>query len=102
MDANENANVAADFGGNVIDLDCGIAAYRLRTWLDEELALPRCAAGWNYTEGASSCRVRLEPMERSSWGPVSIERTRLLAHGAPEALASFHRLFTLRFLSAGG
>ena len=95
----------ACFGGG-IDLDCGIAYTRIAGWLNEELALKREGEGengaWLFAVQERVCRIQAEPMERRKLGRVELERTRLRAAGDEEALASFEKLFTLRFISAGG
>ena len=88
--------------GKHLDLDCGIAYGRIALWLDDELALPRENGHWTYSVNSRACRIELEPLESRAFGNISIERTRLTACGDAEALASFERLFTLRFISAGG
>ncbi len=88
--------------GNAIDLDCGIALHRITDWLDDELVLPTDDDGWIFSEGPRTCYVQATPLEPRTIATVSIERTHLTAHGDPEALAVFEKLFTLRFISAGG
>ena len=92
--------LAAD--ANRIDLDCGISYARIATWLDDELALPREQECWVYTLGDQTCTIALEPLEDRPLGAVHLERSHLTVHGDPDALASFEKLFTLRFISAGG
>ena len=82
--------LAAD--ANRIDLDCGISYARIATWLDDELGLPHERECWVYT---------LE-MQNRPLGAVRLERSHLTAHGDRDALASFEKMFTLRFISAGG
>ena len=92
--------LAAD--ANRIDLDCGISYARIASWLDDELALPREQECWVYTLGGQTCTIALEPLEDRPLGAVRLERSHLTAHGERNALASFEKLFTLRFISAGG
>ena len=92
--------LAAD--ANRIDLDCGISYARIASWLDDELALPREQECWVYTLGDQTCTIALEPLEDRPLGAVRLERSHLTVHGDPDALASFEKLFTLRFISAGG
>ena len=87
---------------NRIDLDCGISYARIASWLDDELALPRERGCWIYTLGTKACAIALEPLEDRPLGAVRLERSYLTAHGDRDALASFEKLFTLRFISAGG
>ena len=92
--------LAAD--ANRIDLDCGISYARIASWLDDELGLPRERECWVYTLEMQTCTISLEPLEDRPLGAVHLERSHLTAHGDPDALASFEKLFTLRFMSAGG
>ena len=85
-----------------IDLDCGISYARIASWLDDELALPRDQGRWLYVCGTESCLIALEPLENRTLGNISLERTHLNVDGDPAAIASFKKLFTLRFISAGG
>ncbi len=87
---------------NRLDLDCGIAYARIAAWLDGELALPREDGCWLFRDDLQTCRITLETLESRTFRRVSIERTRLVAEGDAGALESFDRLFTLRFISAGG
>ena len=85
-----------------IDLDCGIAHRRLEAWLRDELALPATSDGWVFEHAGTTCLIAIAPLEARPLGSVSIERCALRAVGAPQALDEFERLFTLRFMSAGG
>ena len=85
-----------------IDLDCGIAYSRIEAWLRDELALPAACDGWTFAHEGATCCIRIEPLEPRSLGSVSLERCSLHAEGAPAAIDEFERLFTLRFMSAGG
>ena len=87
---------------DVLDLDCGIAYARIAAWLETELRVPYVEGAWLFTSDGCACRVQIEPLESRPLGSVKLERTRLRASGDPEALARFGRLFTLRFVSAGG
>lgn len=87
---------------NRIDLDCGISYARIASWLDDELALPREQECWVYTLEMQTCTIALEPLEDRPLGAVRLERSHLTALGDRDALASFEKLFTLRFISAGG
>ena len=86
----------------MLDLDCGIAYTRIEPWLSEELGLSCEGASWVFSEGDQVCRIQLERLEPRMHSLIGIERTRLLAEGDAAALERFERLFTLRFLSAGG
>ena len=87
---------------DALDLDCGIATSRITSWLDDELGLPCSDCCWTFSEHHRTCLVQVEPLESRTFGTISLERTRLIAHGDSEAVESFNRLFTLRFISAGG
>ena len=88
--------------GRVLDLDCGISYERISSWLDDELNLAREGQGWVFRTGSGTAIVRADSLESRSIGPVSLERTHLVARGDSDALDAFERLFTLRFISAGG
>ena len=85
-----------------IDLDCGIAFERIESWLNDELELPRSGQSRIFADQGETCSIRIEPLEQRTLGLVSIERTHLIAQGSPGAVESFEKLFTLRFISAGG
>ena len=85
-----------------IDFDCGIAYARIEAWLHNELALPATPDGWEFEFAHVSCRIRIAPLEPRPLGSVCIERCSLHAEGDADALDEFERLFTLRFMSAGG
>ena len=89
-------------GSDYLDLDCGIAYARIAAWLEDELSLPSEQDCWSYAIEGHVCHIALEPLENRRLGQVCLERARLTARGAPEALAAFEKLFTLRFISAGG
>ena len=92
----------------IIDLDCGISHARIVSWLRDELALPLEGDAWLYSFDGRTCRVLVEPLEprllasSATLGALAIERAHLVAKGDPDALARFEKLFTLRFISAGG
>lgn len=97
-----------------IALDCGIAYARLEAWLSDELALPHCYDGlWVYeyrpgpqrTDSAlkvATCYIELSRLENRELGNFALERTQLSIDGDVEAVTAFMKLFTLRFVSAGG
>ena len=85
-----------------MDLDCGIAYARIAAWLDDELQLPPAGDSWHFSCSPFACRISIEPLEDRELGPLALERTRLVACGDAEALKRFEKLFTLRFVSAGG
>lgn len=87
---------------NRLDLDCGIAYVRLASWLDDELALRHSGNQWVFQHSACSCSISLESLENRELRNISIERTRLVVEGEPKAIDEFDRVFTLRFISAGG
>lgn len=65
-------------------------------------ANPEGARSYEFPAGESCCMVTLTPLENRSVGKVTLERTHLRVEGTQEAVDSFMRLFTLRFISAGG
>ena len=85
-----------------MELDCGIQYRRIAAWLDDELRLPREGEEWLFTSDGATCRISASPLESRSLGGIEIERTLLSTHGDQPALDVFERLFTLRFISAGG
>ena len=85
-----------------IDLDCGIAYKRIAHWLDDELALKREGGCWLFEFAGALCEVSLSPLEPRALGAVELERSHLVVEGASDAVDEFDRLFTLRFMSAGG
>ena len=87
---------------NRLDLDCGIAYTRIASWLDGELDLTQEDGHWVFDDNGKMCLISLEPLEKRAFPHVSIERTHLVAEGDAGALAAFEKLFTLRFISAGG
>ena len=60
------------------------------------------ARSYEFPTGETCCMVTLTPLENRSVGKVTLERTHLRVEGTKEAVDSFMRLFTLRFISAGG
>ena len=85
-----------------LDLDCGIAHARIAGWLTDELALPFEENHYIFHQGEDSCAVTLSQLENRTIGLLDLERTRLVARGDVAAVDVFERLFTLRFMSAGG
>ena len=81
-----------------MELDCGIAKARIDAWLDEELGLEGRAF---HFEG-ESCAVETAALESRPLGAIELERTSLRVEGGSQAVEEFMRLFTLRFMSAGG
>lgn len=88
--------------GNNLDLDCGISYERIAAWLDGELSLPHEQDCWIYDVDGEACQITLEPLETRTLGIIKLERSHLVASGDSNALETFERLFTLRFISAGG
>ena len=85
-----------------MELDCGIAKARIDEWLDDELALP-CGGGRRiFRFEGESCVVSTRELEGRSYGPYTLDRTGLEVTGQDNAVEEFMRLFTLRFISAGG
>lgn len=89
-------------GTSRIELDCGIAHERIRAWLEDELALDEASGAYAYLEDGSRCRVEIRALDPRAFGSISLERTSLVVSGENRAVASFRRLFELRFVSAGG
>ena len=86
-----------------ITLDCGIAYARLETWLVDELALASSDDGtWLFEHGDAACAVTLSHLENRTLGTFALERTKVSVGGDAAAVAAFMKLFTLRFISAGG
>lgn len=77
-------------------------------WLDGELALPRDANGsWTFSGsaadcGAAACQVAVQALPERRLGSVALPRTSVEIEGDEAACEEFLRLFTLRFVSAGG
>ena len=85
-----------------VELDCGIAKARIDEWLDDELELP-CEGGRRiFRFEGESCAVSTHELEGRSYGPYTLDRTGLEVTGQDNAVEEFMRLFTLRFISAGG
>ena len=81
-----------------MELDCGIAKARIDTWLDDELGLE----GRVFHFDGQSCDVATTALESRPLGAIELERTSLQVEGDLQAIEEFMRLFTLRFMSAGG
>ena len=86
-----------------ITLDCGIAYARIEAWLASELGLACETDGrWTFETDDATCAVALQPLPPRTVGAVSLERTQLVVSGNNAAAEAFMKLFTLRFVSAGG
>ena len=83
-------------------LDCGIQKARIDAWLADELALAYADGRWLFHCNGATCSVATVELENRVLGAFSLERTELRAEGGPVAIEEFMRLFTLRFMSAGG
>lgn len=89
-------------------LDCGIECNRLVSWLDEELALPQGEDGsWTFFGSAAAresttCRITVKALPKRCMGSMALPHTSVSIEGDEEAREEFLRLFTLRFISAGG
>ena len=88
--------------GDILDFDCGIAYSRLESWLRDELALEFDGKCWLFPTPHGACSVRITPLKSRTLGAIQLERSRLIATGDADTLAVFNKLFTLRFISAGG
>ena len=85
-----------------MELDCGIAKARIDAWLDDELGLAREGERRSFRFRGEACAVATAALEGRSLGAIELERTSLKVEGDPQAVEEFMRLFTLRFMSAGG
>lgn len=85
-----------------LDLDCGIARARIEAWLDDGLRAVRSKDRWVVEAGGSSCSVLLVQLEPRTLGGLELERVRLVVEGTARGVDELERLFTLRFLGAGG
>lgn len=85
-----------------MELDCGIARRRIVGWLNDELSLARDGRAWVYEADGKECRITAEELENRTLGTVSLERTLVVVEGDEATTDAFMRLFTLRFISAGG
>lgn len=88
--------------GKPLDLDCGIPFSRISTWLDDELGTRCNDHTWTFADENGTCTVEIHALENREFKHVSLERTRLMAWGDEQTLETFYKLFTLRFISAGG
>ena len=86
-----------------MELDCGIRKERIDTWLDDELRLERgCGDAWVFRFEKAECQVETAALESRPLGTIELERTKVVVDGDDAAVDEFMRLFTLRFVSAGG
>lgn len=85
-----------------MELDCGIQRKRIVSWLRDELALPREGQAWLFEADGKACRITTDELESRRLGTVDLDRTLVVVEGDDEAEEAFMRLFTLRFMSAGG
>ena len=83
-------------------LDCGIAHRRIASWLEGELSLDWENGAWTYAVADAACQVTATPLPSREFGNIALERTLVTINGDSEAIEEFYRLFTLRFISAGG
>ena len=81
-----------------MELDCGIAKTRIDAWLDDELGLK----GRVFRFEGEACTIATAALESRPLGAIKLERTSLQVEGDPRAIEEFMRLFTFRFMSAGG
>ena len=88
--------------GVPVELDCGIQNARIATWLDEEIALARFDGRWVFEDGGHTCTIELSRLENRVLGKLDLERTLVKIEGNQQAIDVFYRMFTLRFISAGG
>ena len=85
-----------------MELDCGIRSERITSWLGDELSLPHEGEMWGFHHAGGTCHVSASPLPARTLGTVSLERTLVSFSGDLVAVEEFSRLFTLRFMSAGG
>ena len=86
-----------------LELDCGIAPARILSWLEDELKLAQDESGaYVFENEGRICTAVVAPLGKSGRGHFALERTQLIISGSESAVEAFNRLFTLRFLSAGG
>jgi len=85
-----------------MELDCGIAKARIDAWLEDELRLAFEGDRWVFCFEEEMCHIATPPLESRPLGAIEIERTALQVEGDSRAVEEFMRLFTLRFVSAGG
>lgn len=85
-----------------VELDCGIAKARIDSWLDDELELTCEGDRRVFSFRGERCVVSTRELERRLCGPIKLDRTGLAVDGQDKAVEEFMRLFTLRFMSAGG
>ena len=86
-----------------LELDCGIAPARILSWLEDELGLTQDESGaYVFESKGLICTATVVPLGKSGRGHFALDRTQLTMSGSEPAVEAFNRLFTLRFLSAGG
>lgn len=85
-----------------MELDCGIQTKRITAWLDDEISLPKEGDRWVFAQGGRTCRISASPLENRKLAGISLERTLVTVEGDAAAIDAFNRIFTLRFISAGG
>ena len=85
-----------------MELDCGIAYRRIASWLDDELFLPRSGDGWAFDHVGCTCHISASPLPSRKLSTIDLERTLVRIKGEEHATDELYRLFTLRFISAGG
>lgn len=85
-----------------MELDCGIRRDRIVAWLDDELGLGEKDGTWAFEVHGKTCRITLAPLENRIIGKFDLQRTLVTFEGDDDAIARLYRLFTLRFMSAGG
>ena len=85
-----------------MELDCGIAKRRIDAWLDDELVLDCDGECRVFRFAGEACVVSTHALEGRPLGSIELERTNLCVEGDTQAVEEFMRLFTLRFVSAGG
>ncbi|MBQ9042433.1 MAG: hypothetical protein IJ111_06420 [Eggerthellaceae bacterium] len=85
-----------------MELDCGIQRKRIVGWLRDELALSCEGQAWVFEADGKACHITADELESRRLGTVNLDRTLVTIEGDEAAAEAFMRLFTLRFMSAGG
>ena len=81
-----------------IDENWAVTTARARAFFDAQPDVIACADGFR----CGDCSIQLMPIPAQDDHPFAMPRTRLLIDGPESEVRALHRLFFLRFLSAGG
>ena len=88
--------------GATVELDCGIQNARIAAWLNDEISLTHLDDRWLFEDGGQTCTIALSRLENRTIGRLDLERTLVTVEGSQQSIDVFYRMFTLRFISAGG